>query len=666
MEEQEDDSPRAREDDQESRAQGGISVAVRLRRCTERINRLEKRMDGFEHRFIGRSTIEHCATEVVIGKKKESFLLINIYSNPTHRHQKFKTLMHKVLRTAQTATIAICGDFNASRKELGYHRTTVKGRDLLDAAADAGFTLHTDTAAPTRIGTSVTHDTNPDLAFVRTRTSAKKGVEWRNTGHNLGSDHFIIELDLPTSAVGSNGNRRKHKLTDWTRFRAECLEPQGEITDIEKWSEDIVQATSFATTQVETDEEMQQIDSRLAHMIEARQSLQRRWRRQRHNRTLRKRVAELGSAIEKYSRELCTQHWHAICSEADGQLHQGRTWKLPRHLLDETKSKWYQQHRLAQIMHTTIKKLGYHGPANPTLDRDIDEWEVRAALQNVNCKSAAGPDRVTNKALRNLNDGAIAALTAYFNRCWRAGTLPRQWKSAFDKVRHSAILAQVSRLGLGERTYNYIRDFLSHRTVEIQTGDLQLPERGLGSVGTPQGSVISPVLFNLVVIRVVQRLSVIPQVRYTIYADDITLWVPGGSEGHIEMTLQEAVDAIEDHLANTGLRCSPQKSKLLIIPPPGRYRKKAEEDSTTITLRTGDGVVIPKPKQRATVDRVITELGIATRLIKRISTRRHGMKETSLLRLVQSFAMSLVAYVGAFHPWKKHERDKINAAIRKT
>ncbi|XP_077553406.1 uncharacterized protein LOC144168262 [Haemaphysalis longicornis] len=653
MEEQEDDSPRAREDDQESRTQGGISVAVRLRRCTERIDRLEKHMDAFEHR---------------------------------HRH------------------------LWGLGKELGYHRTTVKGRDLLDVAADAGFTHHTDTAAPTRIGTSVTRDTNPDLAFVRTRTSAKKGVEWRNTGHNMGSDHFIIELDLPTSAVGSNGNRRKHKLTDWTRFRAECLEPQGEITDIEKWSEDIVQATSFATTGAETDEDVQQIDSRLTHMI--------------------KRVAELGRAIDKYSRELCAQQWHATCSEADGQLHQGRTWKLLRHLLDETKSKGYHKHRLAQIMHTTIKKLGqeetckrlnerylpstpcenhdrYHGPANPTFDRDIDESEVRAALQNLNRKSAAGPDCVTNKALRNLNDGAIAALMAYFNRFWRAGTLPRQWKaartilipkpdeglypdamlgfrgrlstqdamvllqhdildvtvptqdnravlgldlqSAFDKVRHSAILAQVSRLGLGERTYNFIRNFLSHRTVEIQAGDVQLPERELGSVGTPQGSVISLVLFNLLMIGVAQQLSGIPQVRYTIYADAITLWVPGGSDDHIETTLQEAVDAIEDHLANTGLRCSPRKSELLIIPPPGRYRKKAEEDSTTITLRTSDGTVITKVSNLrvlgmlleasrsngATVDRVITKLGITTRLIKRISTRRHGTKETSLLRLVQ-------------------------------
>lgn len=253
-------------------------------------------------------------------------------------------------------------------------------------------------------------------------------------------------------------------------------------------------------------------------------------------------------------------------------------------------------------------------------------------------------------------------------------------QSAFDKVRHSAILAQVSQLGMGRRTYNYIRDFLSERTVMIQAGDLELPLKKTGSVGTPQGSVISPLLFNIVMIGVANRLSEIPQVRYTIYADDITLWVPGGSDGHIESTLQTAVEAIEDHLGDTGLACSPQKSELLIIPPPGAYRKRAEEDSAAITVRTKDGTIIPKVKalrvlgmiiegnryNGATVDRTITKLGAATRLIKRVATRHNGMKETSLLRLVQSFAISHVAYVGAFHFWKTQERDRINAAIRKT
>ncbi|XP_037570630.1 protein YkfC-like [Dermacentor silvarum] len=121
-------------------------------------------------------------------------------------------------------------------------------------------------------------------------------------------------------------------------------------------------------------------------------------------------------------------------------------------------------------------------------------------------------------------------------------------QSSFDKVRHSAILAQVSRLNMGRKTYEYIKDFLTERTTEICAGDLQLEEKKLGSVGTPQGSVISPLLFNLVMIGVANRLERVTGVRHNIYADDVTLWVPGESDEHIKTTLQEAVNAIEEQL----------------------------------------------------------------------------------------------------------------------
>lgn len=93
-------------------------------------------------------------------------------------------------------------------------------------------------------------------------------------------------------------------------------------------------------------------------MLEARPSLQRRWKRQRHNRKLRKTVAELGRAIEKYSQELCAQRWHAACSAADGQLHKGQTCNLLRYHSDDTTTRGYQWHRLAQIMFTAIKAMG--------------------------------------------------------------------------------------------------------------------------------------------------------------------------------------------------------------------------------------------------------------------------------------------------------------------
>ncbi|XP_075535920.1 uncharacterized protein LOC142571447 [Dermacentor variabilis] len=253
-------------------------------------------------------------------------------------------------------------------------------------------------------------------------------------------------------------------------------------------------------------------------------------------------------------------------------------------------------------------------------------------------------------------------------------------QSAFDKVKHSAILSQVSKLNMGERSYNYIKDFLTDRTVELRAGHLQTQEKKLGSTGTPQGSVISPMLFNLVMIGVAEKLGHIEDVRHTIYADDITLWVTGGSDAHIEGALQAAVDAIEDQLEGTGLRCSPRKSELLILPPTKNSKSKTRQrENEKIRIVTKSGNVIPEvgkirilgmviekhARNGETITRLRAKAANAIRLLKRVTSRKAGMSEMSLLWLIQSFVISHVAYVAAYHRWLQHERNKINVLIRR-
>lgn len=98
-------------------------------------------------------------------------------------------------------------------------------------------------------------------------------------------------------------------------------------------------------------------------------------------------------------------------------------------------------------------------------------------------------------------------------------------QSEFDQIEHATILRQISKLNLGECSYNYVRDFLTDRGAELVAGDLRVGERTMGHKGTPQGTVISPMLVNLVMIGVVERLEKLEDVENTIYADDIMLWV---------------------------------------------------------------------------------------------------------------------------------------------
>lgn len=103
--------------------------------------------------------------------------------------------------------------------------------------------------------------------------------------------------------------------------------------------------------------------------------------------------------------------------------------------------------------------------------------------------------------------------------------------------------------------------------------------------GTPQGSVISPVLFNVAMIGLAKRLGEIQGIQHAMYADDVTVWVTQGSLGEKQEKLQEAARCVEKYTRERGLVCSTEKSELLRV---GRHPTQA---TLEVTL---DGQNIPE------------------------------------------------------------------------
>ncbi|XP_037501541.1 uncharacterized protein LOC119375435 [Rhipicephalus sanguineus] len=101
-------------------------------------------------------------------------------------------------------------------------------------------------------------------------------------------------------------------------------------------------------------------------------------------------------------------------------------------------------------------------------------------------------------------------------------------QSAFDGLPHVVIESALDALGVGGCLRRFITQFLTGRTLRVRVGRTTSSPRAVTS-GVPQGSVLSPFLFNLVLAALP---AAIPEdERYptqcSIYADDEALWVHG-------------------------------------------------------------------------------------------------------------------------------------------
>ncbi|XP_037572106.1 protein YkfC-like [Dermacentor silvarum] len=77
------------------------------------------------------------------------------------------------------------------------------------------------------------------------------------------------------------------------------------------------------------------------------------------------------------------------------------------------------------------------------------------------------------------------------------GILALDLGKALDTVKHKHVLDSVLRLKLGERFHAYVSSFLRNRKATIKLGEMMSDGYALGARVTPQGAVLSPLLFNI-------------------------------------------------------------------------------------------------------------------------------------------------------------------------
>ena len=130
---------------------------------------------------------------------------------------------------------------------------------------------------------------------------------------------------------------------------------------------------------------------------------------------------------------------------------------------------------------------------------------------------------------------------------------------AFDSVWHPALYHKLLASGLPPCLVRWTQSFLSDRRARVSL-------RGAMSAsfrirrGVPQGSVLGPVLFNLFINDLSSSLP--PDVRFSLYADDLALWASSPSPSTATASVQAALRRLEAWSLKWQLHLNPAKCEV--------------------------------------------------------------------------------------------------------
>ena len=129
------------------------------------------------------------------------------------------------------------------------------------------------------------------------------------------------------------------------------------------------------------------------------------------------------------------------------------------------------------------------------------------------------------------------------------------FESAYDRVWQDGLLYKLREVGCDMRTLCWLRAYIHHRPVQVRICDTYSSEKFL-QCGLPQGAVLSPLLFNVML----YDLPVDDRVRLLSYADDISVLCSAPTLDAARALMQQFLDRLTEWFAKWGFRVSVEKS----------------------------------------------------------------------------------------------------------
>ncbi len=215
-------------------------------------------------------------------------------------------------------------------------------------------------------------------------------------------------------------------------------------------------------------------------------------------------------------------------------------------------------------------------------------------------------------------------------------------EKAFELANADAILYELAGRQVSGRMMAWIEDFLTNKTARVKLQNVYSDYKPMEN-GTPQGSVLSPALFNILM-EALLRIPLPTDTFLLSYADDLA---PVSTETEAEDDIQQALNTLATTAVELGLKFSTTKTKAmaLSIPDPAAPLKLLETDVDWVSSYRYLGITLDKGLTlKEHTDIIQHRMRQQLNIMRAMTSRAAGATSTVLRKYYITRVRSIVDY----------------------
>lgn len=218
-------------------------------------------------------------------------------------------------------------------------------------------------------------------------------------------------------------------------------------------------------------------------------------------------------------------------------------------------------------------------------------------------------------------------------------------QSAFDSIWHDGLLYKLYSIGTPRYLLKWLHNYFVDRKIKVRLGTVHSSEEFL-MTGVPQGAVLSPILFNVML----SDLPALDGVKIISYADDVTLVSSARSLSDAKTSMQEYLNLLQRWMQKWRLNINPQKSSFQIFTNkrsiPNITLKVLSHNLRLVTEQCVLGVILDSPKLtlKPQFEKLVTECKRRLHVLRVLSSSSWGCSRQMLRRVYVAYIRSKMEY----------------------